>query len=160
MQSCLDSRLQIFFPDLFSYAVIPADDIGSFNMLQYFDCATKYIHSLHKTGAERILIHCSVGRSRSVAIVLAYLIRYHGHTLNSAFLHVWCASNLPPVGFYSHWFIFLLSKRQETAGTSEHAFSQLCKAIYDVHDSAPRPGLDARLLIRTSGFFHNLRYGK
>mmetsp|Transcript_16736 Transcript_16736/g.41213 ORF Transcript_16736/g.41213 Transcript_16736/m.41213 type:complete len:159 (+) Transcript_16736:443-919(+) len=113
MQSCLDSRLQIFFPDLFSYAVIPADDIGSFNMLQYFDCATKYIHSLHKTGAERILIHCSVGRSRSVAIVLAYLIRYHGHTLNSAFLHVWSRRQVadPNVGFLSQLEIWEMTFR-------------------------------------------------
>lgn len=36
----------------------------------------------------KVLIHCQAGRSRSVAIVLAYLIKHKSMTLNDAYMYV------------------------------------------------------------------------
>jgi len=35
-----------------------------------------------------VLVHCNQGVSRSAALVMAYLIKAHGHTLKKAFFHV------------------------------------------------------------------------
>lgn len=35
-----------------------------------------------------VLVHCLAGQQRSPAVVAAYLVRHHGHTLDSAVRHV------------------------------------------------------------------------
>lgn len=61
------------YPTEFIYKNIPARDIESQDLTQYFDECSEFIHSAVKSGG-KILVHCSQGISRSATIVIAYLI--------------------------------------------------------------------------------------
>jgi len=49
--------------------------------------ATAFIHKKRNEN-RAVLIHCAAGRSRSPAVVIAYLVRYEDMTLHDAYLHV------------------------------------------------------------------------
>ncbi|XP_050368977.1 dual specificity protein phosphatase 1-like [Argentina anserina] len=53
---------------------------------QQFDECFNYIEEAKRSGS--VLVHCFVGKSRSVTIVLAYLMKRHGMSLNEALEHV------------------------------------------------------------------------
>lgn len=61
------------FPDKFKYLHIKAYDDQSQDLSQYFVICNTFIGNVLKEGG-KILIHCMVGRSRSVTIFLAFLI--------------------------------------------------------------------------------------
>lgn len=58
------------------------DDVG-FDISQYFDECTGFIDYIINSG-EKVLIHCMYGKSRSVSIVIAYLIRFQKMSCNTA----------------------------------------------------------------------------
>lgn len=60
------------------YLYLPADDHESFDISKYFEEAIEFIDN--KRRKTNVLIHCMAGVSRSVTLVLAYLIKNHGHT--------------------------------------------------------------------------------
>jgi len=61
--------------------------------LKYSAChsieeATKYIHAVHRQSSMyRVLVHCSMGISRSSATIIAYLVEYQNMTLRQAWKH-------------------------------------------------------------------------
>ena len=59
---------------------MPVDDIETENIGIFFPEITATIHdSLTRSGEEgAVFVHCSRGASRSVSVVIAYLIRFHG----------------------------------------------------------------------------------
>ena len=61
------------FPDKFKYLHIPAYDDESQNLEPHFLSAVSFIKEV-LTNQGKILIHCMVGRSRSVSMFLAFLI--------------------------------------------------------------------------------------
>ena len=62
------------------YKLIPAEDFEDFNLLEYFDEMTDFIHEcLMNQGS--IIVHCLMGISRSATAVIAYLIKYKGFTM-------------------------------------------------------------------------------
>ena len=61
----------------------PNFDTNSF--LQHFDRTNELLREIAEKN-ERCLVHCAAGVSRSATIVLAYLMKYHHHTLRDAFL--------------------------------------------------------------------------
>ncbi|ORZ30042.1 protein-tyrosine phosphatase-like protein, partial [Catenaria anguillulae PL171] len=67
------------------YLRIAIDDAPKVNIAEFFDVATAFIDSARKRPDGRILVHCYAGVSRSVSMVLAYLIRFHECTLLQAF---------------------------------------------------------------------------
>ncbi len=55
------------------YLYIPADDYEQFDLSQYFQKAYDFIEKNRKQA--NVLVHCMAGISRSVTLVVAYLIK-------------------------------------------------------------------------------------
>ncbi|KAL8128757.1 hypothetical protein V2J09_017912 [Rumex salicifolius] len=75
------------YPDEFTYKVVRVVDTEDTNLAQYFDECFDFIDEAKRMGGG-VLVHCFVGRSRSVTIVVAYLMKKHGMTLIEAHQHV------------------------------------------------------------------------
>ncbi|XP_077992339.1 dual specificity protein phosphatase 1-like [Glandiceps talaboti] len=73
-----------YFPDDFTYKVVPVDDTSSANISQWFIDAIEFIDSV-KVNNGRVLVHCHAGISRSATICLAYLMRALHYRLDDAF---------------------------------------------------------------------------
>jgi protein-tyrosine phosphatase len=65
------------YPDDFKYMVINAMDDENTNLDMVFEDSNKFIDDAFENNGN-ILIHCMMGRSRSVTIVAAYLINNFG----------------------------------------------------------------------------------
>ena len=66
------------------YVVIDIDDVASADIAQHFDVIADLITS---DPSKKVLIHCMAGASRSVALVLAVLLK-RGMSLNVAFQRI------------------------------------------------------------------------
>ncbi|KAJ4834374.1 Dual specificity protein phosphatase 1 [Turnera subulata] len=80
------SSLPPSYPNDFVYKVIAVADREETNLKQYFDECCNFIDEAKRRGG--VLVHCFVGRSRSVTIIVAYLMKTHGMTLTQALAHV------------------------------------------------------------------------
>ncbi|KAJ0093331.1 hypothetical protein Patl1_25449 [Pistacia atlantica] len=74
-------------PHDFVYKVVGVSDKEDTNLSQYFDECIDFIDEAKRKGGG-VLVHCFVGRSRSVTIVVAYLVKKHGMSLSQALEHV------------------------------------------------------------------------
>jgi predicted protein tyrosine phosphatase len=79
---------------------ISVKDSADEKLIQKFPEVLEFIHharSVHKP----VLVHCSMGVSRSPAVVIAYLIKYEEMTLYDAYYHVLSARSIvcPNLGF-------------------------------------------------------------
>lgn len=54
------------------HLMIPLEDKSNSNLIQHFDETNNFIHK-HMAEGHNMLIHCKSGRSRSVAVLIAYL---------------------------------------------------------------------------------------
>ncbi|XP_040930011.1 uncharacterized protein LOC114841872 [Betta splendens] len=70
------------------YYGVEADDTPSFNISQHFFPAAEFIHEALSFPQNKVLVHCVMGRSRSVTLVLAYLMTRHTLTVVDAIEHV------------------------------------------------------------------------
>ncbi|KAK7318328.1 hypothetical protein RJT34_03027 [Clitoria ternatea] len=68
------------FPDLFEYKNFSVSDSEDFNIGSIFEEACDFIDEVDKKG-QRVLVHCFEGKSRSVTLVLAYLMLRKKYTL-------------------------------------------------------------------------------
>ncbi|XP_070610029.1 dual specificity protein phosphatase 13A-like [Erythrolamprus reginae] len=75
---------QTFYGSEISYYGIAAEDSVDFDLSVYFHPASKYIHQALRTPKGKILVHCVLGKSRSSALVLAYLMIYQNLSLADA----------------------------------------------------------------------------
>ncbi|XP_032087362.1 dual specificity protein phosphatase 13-like [Thamnophis elegans] len=75
---------QTFYGSEISYYGIAAEDSVDFDLSVYFHPASKYIHQALRAPKGKILVHCILGKSRSPALVLAYLIIYQNLSLADA----------------------------------------------------------------------------
>jgi len=71
----------------FKYLKCPCDDTDVASLQMYFDKAVDFIEEGRADG-HSVLVHCQQGVSRSVSIVLAYLIRTQGLSLKEAYTKV------------------------------------------------------------------------
>ncbi|XWS09026.1 hypothetical protein CRYUN_Cryun40dG0050600 [Craigia yunnanensis] len=71
----------------FVYKIIPVLDKEDTNISQYFDECFDFIDEAKRQGGG-VLVHCFVGKSRSVTIVVAYLMKKLGMGLSQALEHV------------------------------------------------------------------------
>lgn len=70
-----------------NYKQIAVEDSHDVNMIQHLPEAFGFIERARLSG-ERVLVHCHAGMSRSVTVILAYLMKFFNHTLDSAYEHV------------------------------------------------------------------------
>lgn len=70
--------------DGFTYHQIAVEDKHEVNMLECLPRAFSFIEEA-KAANEKVLVHCHAGMSRSVTVVLAYLMKFEGFTLNNAY---------------------------------------------------------------------------
>lgn len=69
------------------YLRVPIKDSRESNLIEYFDQVADIIEKTRQEDGKS-LVHCVAGVSRSVSLVLAYLMKYAGMTLKTAFHHV------------------------------------------------------------------------
>lgn len=83
------------------YFRVPVKDTREANLLDYFDQVADLIEETRQKHG-RSLVHCLAGVSRSVSLVLAYLMKYSNMSLKSAFQHVRSVRPQvrPNVGFF------------------------------------------------------------
>ncbi|KAK9288009.1 hypothetical protein L1049_016454 [Liquidambar formosana] len=75
------------YPNDFVYKLIEVTDRETTRISEYFDECFNFIDEAKRLGGG-VLVHCFVGRSRSVTIVVAYLMKKHGMSLSQALEHV------------------------------------------------------------------------
>ncbi|KAJ3669617.1 hypothetical protein LUZ60_011567 [Juncus effusus] len=71
------------FPDEFIYKKIDVLDSPETNLAEYFEECFNFIDEAKAAGGN-VLVHCFAGRSRSVTIVVAYLMKKHQMSLGSS----------------------------------------------------------------------------
>jgi protein-tyrosine phosphatase len=69
-----------------TYLSLPLPDVPEANISQHFEQATSFIDEIAKD--EPVLVHCVVGASRSVSVVLAYLMKKNNWDVQTALSHV------------------------------------------------------------------------
>lgn len=77
-------RVQV--PDL-EVVEVPVQDRPHAPLDQYFDSVSEKIHQVLQQN-QSVLVHCTAGRSRSPALILAYLLRFSSLSLADAHLLV------------------------------------------------------------------------
>ncbi|CAF3073099.1 unnamed protein product [Rotaria socialis] len=87
--------------DTYNILWINAKDSPDYNIRKYFDQTNDFLHAC-KNKNERVLVHCQMGISRSSSIVLAYLMKYHYHTVHKAYAYLVARRHiaLPNDGFF------------------------------------------------------------
>ncbi|XP_060092694.1 dual specificity protein phosphatase 26-like [Heteronotia binoei] len=78
-QGCQD-----FYGREIHYHGIAAEDAPDFDLRVHFRPASEYIHKALSAPQGKILVHCILGKSRSAALVLAYLMLYQHFSLKDA----------------------------------------------------------------------------
>lgn len=81
------NAVDIPFPHDFKYLRIEVLDSADVDLTQHFDAAFSFIDEARMAGGGA-LVHCFAGRSRSVTVVVAYLMRTYGMRLAQALSHV------------------------------------------------------------------------
>ncbi|KAL3626218.1 hypothetical protein CASFOL_029767 [Castilleja foliolosa] len=75
------------YPNDFVYKTILVPDKLDANISQYFDECFTFIDEARTRGGG-VLVHCFAGKSRSVTVVVAYLMFKNGMSLSEAMVHV------------------------------------------------------------------------
>lgn len=70
--------------DELEYKQIAVEDAPNVNLSEHFPDAFRFIENARLKG-ERVLVHCHAGMSRSVTVILAYLMQTEGYTLETAY---------------------------------------------------------------------------
>ena len=74
------------FTDMIKYYHVKVPDKPDAVIDTYFDGACDFINEAKKEGTN-VLVHCTMGMSRSCAVVLAYLMKCEGMRLSQALIH-------------------------------------------------------------------------
>jgi protein-tyrosine phosphatase len=98
-------NLNSSFPELFTYKSIEILDTIEFNILNVFDEAFSFIDTALAAG-QKVLVHCFAGKSRSATIIIAYLMKNHSMSLDSALKFL---KSKRPVIMPNQGFLFQLS---------------------------------------------------
>lgn len=99
---CTATGVRSMHPDKFAYKTLTVLDSQSESLIDHFADSIHWIECvLRENPRNKILVHCFAGRSRSVAIILAYLVYKLRISLSVALLHVrqFRASANPNIGF-------------------------------------------------------------
>lgn len=75
------------YPSHIKYLHVAVGDTANDDISKYFIVSSDFIEQARESG-KSVLVHCTMGMSRSSSIVLAYLVRHQGMTLAQALVHV------------------------------------------------------------------------
>ncbi|XP_013651487.1 dual specificity protein phosphatase 1-like [Brassica napus] len=114
------SSLRPAHPDDFLYKVVRVVDKEDTNLEVYFDECFDFIDEAKKLGGS-VLVHCFVGKSRSVTVVVAYLMKKHGMTLAQALQHV---QSIRPVASPNAGFIKQLQDLEKSLQGKQERIAQ------------------------------------
>ncbi|CAN6918333.1 unnamed protein product, partial [Brassica oleracea] len=118
------SSLRPAHPGDFVYKVVPVVDKEDTNLEIYFDECIDFIDEAKKQGGS-VLVHCFVGKSRGVTVVVAYLMKKQGMTLTQALQHV---QSIRPVANPNTGFIRQLQDLEKSLqGIASLYFYLTCK---------------------------------
>ncbi|OWM74209.1 dual specificity protein phosphatase 1B-like isoform X2 [Punica granatum] len=81
------ANLRPTYPDEFIYKVIDVLDMPDASIKNHFDECFEFIDEAKRRGGS-VLVHCFMGVSRSVTVVVAYLMKKRGMSLSQALEHV------------------------------------------------------------------------
>ena len=89
------------FEDDIKYLKLDIKDQNDFPIDEYFDKGAKFINDSIENNDGNILIHCMQGKSRSISLLMAYLIKYKNEDTNSAYKIIKAKRklSLPNLGF-------------------------------------------------------------
>ncbi len=99
---CTATGVRSMHPDKFVYKTLTVLDSQSESLIDHFADSIYWLECVFREKADnKVLVHCFAGRSRSVAIILAYLMYKLRIPLSVALLHVrqFRASANPNIGF-------------------------------------------------------------
>jgi len=80
---CLSNKSRLCFPDKLTYLKVDVTDSPDEDITQHFDVCFNFIERAKSKGG-KCLVHCFQGKSRSIAICCAYLIKTLGLSLEEA----------------------------------------------------------------------------
>ncbi|KAK7387798.1 hypothetical protein VNO78_22591 [Psophocarpus tetragonolobus] len=83
----VSGRIPLAHPQDFIYKIIDVVDKEDEDLKQYFNECFDFIDEAKRQGGG-VLVHCFAGRSRSVTIVVAYLMKTRGMSFSEALQHV------------------------------------------------------------------------
>lgn len=78
----LASCVENFYPEQFQYKYIKIEDYPEAQILPHFETAFEFINEGMQSGC--VLVHCNAGVSRSVTVVVAYLMKTKNMSLKQA----------------------------------------------------------------------------
>ena len=99
---CTATGVRSMHPDKFVYKTLTVLDSQSESLIDHFADSIYWLECVFRENSDnKVLVHCFAGRSRSVAIILAYLMYKLRIPLSVALLHVrqFRASANPNIGF-------------------------------------------------------------
>lgn len=117
-----------------TYLRVPVKDSRDSNLNEYFDQVADMIEKTRQEDGKS-LVHCVAGVSRSVSLILAYLMKYADMNLKQAFNHV--RSARPQVRPNTGFFKQLIEYEQRLKGNTTVAMvpcSSLGEDIPDVYE--------------------------
>lgn len=84
----ITTHIPNFFQDEgVTYKRIPVEDRLDVDLSPHLEGALHFIEETSNRG-EKVLVHCHAGRSRSVTVVMAYLIKFYNYSMHGALDHV------------------------------------------------------------------------
>uniref|UniRef100_A0A8D1D8T6 Dual specificity protein phosphatase 18 n=1 Tax=Sus scrofa TaxID=9823 RepID=A0A8D1D8T6_PIG len=118
------------------YMQVPVADTPTSRLCDFFDPIADHIHSVElKQG--RTLLHCAAGVSRSAALCLAYLMKYHAMSLLDA--HMWTKSCRPIIPANNGFWEQLIHYEFQLFGKNTvHMVSSPMGVIPDIYEKEVR----------------------
>ena len=141
---CVARGIKPYYANRFTYLTIDLLDSVNESLIDRLPDALAFIHATFAANADsRIFIHCFAGRSRSVAIILAYLMIFHSLSLKSAFHHV--RSIRASANPNSHFMHTLKALELEIAATNFRYDPAIDHATFIENLHAVIPGVKTRV---------------
>jgi len=104
-------------PNDFVYKIINIPDREDVNIENYFDECFAFIDEAKRMGGG-VLVHCFVGKSRSVTVVVAYLMKKHGMSMSEALKH---AKSKRPIASPNSGFMLQLQNFEKSLRGSDYS---------------------------------------